>query len=163
MNFAVQEKATLIETPTSAPRISHIDVSLLLVRVIVGIIFMAHGGQKLFGLWGGMGLATTMEKMGPVLGFLVTIGEFFGGLGLVLGVLTRFSAASLIVIMMGAIALAHGKNGFFLSNEGYEYNLALIGLCLPVLISGAGLLSLGRYLPFLPKSRDRSRPAAWIE
>ena len=95
-----------------------VDVSLLLVRVIVGVIFAAHGAQKLFGAWGGQGLEATVAAppagMGPV-GYLVAIGEFFGGLGLVFGFLTRFSAASLIVIMIGAIAMVHGEKGFFLS------------------------------------------------
>jgi putative oxidoreductase len=139
-----------------------VDLSLLLVRVIVGVIFAAHGAQKLFGVWGGKGLAATVEQMGPVLGYLVTIGEFFGGLGLVVGFLTRFSAASLIVIMCGAIATVHGKNGFFQQAGGFEYNLALIGLLLPILICGAGRFSIGRYLP-LPKSARTGRPVVVLE
>src|SRR5437763_5607256 len=89
-----------------------VDVALLVVRVIVGVIFAAHGAQKLFGAFGGPGLAAVVDMMGPV-GYAVTIGEFFGGLGLIAGFLTRFSAASLIVTMIGAIAMVHGKNGFF--------------------------------------------------
>src|SRR6185369_1152709 len=113
-----------------------VDVSLLIVRVVVGIIFAAHGAQKLFGAFGGPGLTAMVQPppngMGPM-GYLVTIGEFFGGLGLVVGFLSRFSAASLIVIMLGAIGMVHGKNGFFMQNGGFEYNLALIGLLAPVL------------------------------
>lgn len=128
-----------------------IDTSLLVIRVIVGIIFAAHGAQKLFGAFGRPGLEAIVAEppngMGPI-GYLVTIGEFFGGLGLIVGFLTRFSAASLIVIMIGAIALVHGKNGFFLQNEGFEYNLALIGLLVPILIAGPGRFSIGRYLPW---------------
>src|SRR5215468_11416407 len=90
-----------------------VDVALLVVRVIVGIIFAAHGAQKLFGAFGGPGLAAVVEMMGP-LGYPVTIGELFGGLGLIVGFLCRFSAASLIVIMLGAIAMVHSKYGFFL-------------------------------------------------
>lgn len=123
-----------------------VDVSLLIIRVVVGVIFVAHGSQKLFGAFDGPGLNSVVEMMGPV-GYLVTIGEFFGGLGLIVGFLTRFSAASLIVIMIGAIAMVHGKNGFFLSNQGFEYNLALIGLLAPILIAGPGRYGLGRYLP----------------
>jgi putative oxidoreductase len=139
-----------------------VDVSLLLLRVTAGVIFAAHGAQKLFGVWGGMGLAKTVEMMGVPLGYLVTIGEFFGGLGLVFGFLTRFSAASLIVIMIGAIYQVHGKNGFFLQDQGYEYNLALIGLLLPILIAGPGRFSIGRYLP-LPKSAHTERPVVFLE
>lgn len=138
-----------------------VDVSLLLVRVIVGIIFAAHGAQKLFGVWGGKGLAATVEQMGAI-GYPVTIGEFFGGLGLVVGFLCRFSAASLIVIMCGAIGLVHGKHGFFQSNNGFEYNLALIGLLLPVLIAGPGRYAVGRFLP-LPKSPRTGRPVVFLE
>ena len=104
-----------------------VDIALLVDRVIVGIIFAAHGSQKLFGAFDGPGLAGVVQMMGPI-GYLVTIGEFFGGLGLVVGFLSRFSAASLMVIMFGAIYMVHGHHGFFLSNQGFEYNLALIGL-----------------------------------
>src|SRR5262249_18577540 len=124
------------ETTASVDRPT-VDLSLLLLRVVVGVIFVAHGSQKLFGAFGGPGLAKIVQDppagMGP-LGYLVTIGEFFGGLGLIFGFLTRFSAASLIVIMIGAIATVHGPNGFFLAADlpnykvGYEYNVALIGL-----------------------------------
>lgn len=138
-----------------------VDVSLLLLRVIVGVIFAAHGAQKLFGVFGGPGLADVVEKMGP-LGYPVTIGEFFGGLGLVVGFLCRFSAASLIVIMIGAIAMVHGKNGFFLSDGGFEYNLALIGLLAPILIAGPGKFTIGRFLP-LPRSAQTGRPIVVLE
>jgi putative oxidoreductase len=142
-----------------------VDVSLLLVRIAVGVIFAAHGAQKLFGVWDGPGLAAIVaappEGMGPI-GYLVTIGEFFGGLGLVFGFLTRFSAASLIVIMIGAIAMVHGKSGFFQQNGGFEYNLALIGLLLPTLLAGPGRFAIGRFLP-LPKSAKSGRPVAVLE
>src|ERR687897_840351 len=94
-----------------------VDVALLVVRVIVGIIFVAHGAQKLFGLFGGPGLAAMVQPPPDgvgLLGYPVTIGEFFGGLGLIVGFLCRFSAASLIVIMIGAIATVHGQHGLFL-------------------------------------------------
>jgi len=138
-----------------------VDVSLLLMRVIVGVIFAAHGAQKLFGAFGGPGLAEIVKMMGP-LGYLVTIGEFFGGLGLVVGFLSRFSAASLIVIMIGAIATVHAKNGFFLDKGGFEYNLALIGLLAPILIVGPGRFAIGRFLP-LPKSVQTGRPIVVLE
>src|SRR5215218_5951108 len=111
-----------------------VDAALLVVRVVAGTIMAAHGAQKLFGAFDGPGLAKTVEQMGPM-GYPVTVGECFGGLGLIVGFLTRFSAGSLIVIMLGAIAMVHGKNGFFLPT-GFEYNLALIGLLLPTLLAG---------------------------
>jgi putative oxidoreductase len=72
---------------------SAVDWALLIARVVVGVIFMAHGAQKMFGAFGGPGLSAVVGMMGP-LGYLVSIGEFFGGLGLVVGFLSRFSAAS---------------------------------------------------------------------
>lgn len=139
-----------------------VDVSLLFVRVIVGVIFAAHGAQKLFGAFDGPGLAKTVEMLGGgPLGYLVTIGEFFGGVGLVVGFLTRFSAASLIVIMLGAIFTVHGKHGFF-APQGFEYNLALIGLLFPILIAGPGRFAVGRFLP-LPKSAKTGRPIVVLE
>jgi putative oxidoreductase len=138
-----------------------VDVSLLAVRIIVGLIFMVHGSQKLFGAFEGPGLEGIVKMMGPV-GYLVTIGEFFGGFGLIVGFLTRFSAASLIVIMLGAIAMVHGPKGFFLDKGGFEYNLSLIGLLLPILIAGPGRYAVGRLLP-LPKGAKSGRPVVALE
>jgi putative oxidoreductase len=141
-----------------------VDVSLLVVRVIAGVIFAAHGAQKL-GALGGPGLGVMVEMMGP-LAYPVTIGEFFGGLGLIVGFLTRFSAASLIVIMIGAIAMVHGQHGFFLGQDpkaaGFEYNLALIGLLTPTVLAGPGRFAIGRFLP-LPKSPQTGRPIVVLE
>jgi putative oxidoreductase len=138
-----------------------VDLSLLLLRVIVGVIFAAHGAQKLFGAFGGHGLAKTAEQMGPI-AYMVTTGEFFGGLGLIFGFLCRFSAISLIVIMIGAIVKVHGPKGFFLAKGGFEYNLALIGLLSPILIAGAGRYAIGRWLP-LPESARTGRPIMILE
>ena len=103
-----------------------VDVALLIARVIVGIVFMAHGAQKLFGAFGGLVLSAFVQMMGPF-GYLAAIGEFFGGLGLAVGFLARFSAASITLIMLGAIAIVHAKAGFFMNwtgkqaGEGFEY------------------------------------------
>jgi putative oxidoreductase len=135
---------------------SAIDVALLIARIIVGVIFMAHGAQKLFGAFGGPGLSAVVGMMGP-LGYLVSIGEFFGGLGLVVGFLSRFSAASIIVIMLGAIAMVHVKVGFFMNwmgnqgGEGFEYHLLAIAILLVIVIAGPGRYAIGRSLP-LPRS-----------
>jgi len=139
----------------------HVDLSLLVLRVVVGVIFAAHGAQKMLGVWGGDGLAATVEQMGPVLGYLVPIGEFFGGIGLIFGFLSRFSAASLIVIMIGAIAIVHGKNGFFQSDGGFEYNLALIGLLVPIFLCGPGRFSIAHCC--MPRSSRTSRPLIVVE
>jgi putative oxidoreductase len=131
---------------------SAIDVALLIARIVVGVVFMAHGAQKLFGAFGGPGLAAFVHMMGP-LGYLVAIGEFFGGLGLVVGFLSRFSAASLIVIMLGAIAMVHSQFGFFMNwmgnqpGEGFEYHLLAIAILLVILIVGPGRFAISRSLP----------------
>ena len=145
-----------------------------MVRVVTGVIFAAHGVQKLFGAFGGPGLAAMVQPppdgMG-LLGYLVTVGEFFGGLGLIVGFLTRFSAASLIVIMLGAIGLVHGTARLLprprsptdtLATAGFEYNLALIGLRAPTLIAGPGRFAVGRFLP-LPRSARTGRPVVVLE
>jgi putative oxidoreductase len=134
---------------------SAVDVALLVGRIIVGAVFMAHGAQKLFGAFGGAGLSAFVGMMGP-LGYLVAIGEFFGGLGLVVGFLSRFSAASIIVIMLGAIGMVHGKVGFFMNwmgnqgGEGFEYHLLAIAILVVILIAGPGRYALARSLP-LPR------------
>src|SRR5437764_15396994 len=123
---------------------SAIDSALLVARVVVGSIFMVHGAQKLFGAFGGPGLSAVVQMMGP-LGYLVTVGEFFGGLGLVVGFLTRFSAASIILIMLGAIGMVDIDFGFFMNwtghqaGEGFEYHLLAIGLVLVILVAGPAL------------------------
>jgi len=140
------------------------DVSLLVLRVTVGMIMAAHGAQKLFGAWGGAGLEKMVlpapDGMG-MLGYPVSVGEFFGGLGLIFGFLTRFSAAANIAIMIGAIALVHGKNGFFQSAGGFEYNLALIGLLVPLFLCGPGRISISHLL--FPRSARTGRPLIVIE
>lgn len=148
---------------------SAVDWSLLVLRVVLGVVFMAHGAQKLFGAFGGPGLSAVVQMLGPV-GYLVTIGEFFGGLGLVVGFLPRFSAASIIVIMLGAIELVHGKVGFFMNwsghqaGEGFEYHLLAIASLIPIVIAGPGRFAVANVLPRpklaqLRTFRERSIPA----
>ncbi|MEZ0324602.1 MAG: DoxX family protein, partial [Fimbriimonas sp.] len=127
---------------------SAVDWALLSIRVIVGIIFIAHGMQKVFGSFDGPGLAAVVQQMGPI-GYLVSFGELLGGLGLLVGFLTRFSALSLIVVMIGAIAMVHGKNGFFMQTSGFEYCLALLGMLLPILIAGPGRFAASELIPVL--------------
>jgi putative oxidoreductase len=132
-----------------------VNLSLLLLRLVAGLIMVGHGAKKLFGAFGGQGLAPLVAQFGA-LGYLVAIGEFFGGLGMMLGFLTRFSAAANIVIMLGAIFLVHGRHGFFLGapeSSGFEYNLALIALFAPLLLNGPGDYSLARLFKL-----DRYKP-----
>lgn len=129
---------------------SAVDWSLLVLRVVLGVVFMAHGAQK-FGAFGGPGLSAIVQMLGPI-GYLVSVGELFGGLGLVLGILPRFSAGSIIVIMLGAIWMVHAKVGFFMNwggkqaGEGFEYHLLAISALLPIVLAGPGRFALARLL-----------------
>ena len=124
---------------------------LTVLRIIVGIIFAAHGSQKLFGAFGGYGIAGTaqyMESIGLAPGHLMAIlaggTEFFGGLALIIGLLVRPAALGLTFLSLVAIFSVHISNGLFMANNGYEFALALLGGSLAVLIEGAGKLSVDR-------------------
>ena len=124
---------------------------LTLLRVIAGITFAAHGSQKLFGWFGGNGLVKTgqwMESIGLTPGYQLALlsgsAEFFCGLALIIGLLARPAAAALAVTMLVAIGSVHLANGFFLSNNGYEFALALLAMSLAVLVEGAGKWSVDR-------------------
>ena len=124
---------------------------LTVLRVFVGIIFAAHGSQKLFGWFGGGGLAGTaqwMESIGLEPGILMALlsggTEFFGGLALIIGLLARPAALGLSFTLLVAIFSVHIHNGLFMANNGYEFALALLGGTLAVLLEGAGKLSADR-------------------
>lgn len=130
----------------------------LILRLTLGLVMFPHGAQKLLGWYGGFGFDGTMgfftEKMGLpwIIAFLIIIGEFFGSLGLITGLLTRFSAASIGVIMMGAITLVHLPHGFFMNwfgkqaGEGYEYHLLALGIAIALTIVGAGRWSVDQQI-----------------
>ncbi|UZM16457.1 DoxX family protein [Pseudomonas kielensis] len=124
---------------------------LTVLRIVVGVIFAAHGAQKLFGMFGGYGLAGTaqyMESLGLAPGQLMAIlaggTEFFGGLALIIGLLVRPAALGLTFLSLVAIFSVHISNGLFMSNNGYEFALALLGGSIAVLFEGAGKLSVDR-------------------
>ena len=125
----------------------------LALRIPVGIIFVAHGAQKLFGAFGGYGLEGTgqwMASIGLAPGYLMALlaggAEFFGGLALLLGLLVRPAAAALAFAMLVAIFAVHIDKGLFMSNNGYEFGLALLAAAASLLISGAGRASVDRAL-----------------
>ena len=125
----------------------------LVVRIPLGIIFVAHGAQKLFGWFGGYGLSGTAQYMdsigltpGVVLASLAGGAEFFGGLALLLGLLVRPASVALAFTMLVAIFSVHISKGLFLSNGGFEYGLALLAVTVALVISGAGRFSLDRAL-----------------
>ncbi|MCE9786512.1 DoxX family protein [Shewanella chilikensis] len=121
----------------------------LALRLPIGITFMAHGAQKLFGWFGGYGLEGTgqwMASIGLTPGYLMALmagsSEFFGGLLLIIGLLIRPTSAVLAFTMLMAIVTVHLDNGLFMSNNGYEFGLALLAATVSLAISGAGKLSI---------------------
>jgi len=125
----------------------------LALRIPVGIIFAAHGAQKLFGWFGGYGLEGTgkwMASIGIEPGLLMAAlaggAEFFGGLALLLGLLVRPAAAVLGFTMLVAIFSVHIGNGLFMSNNGIEFGLALLAVTVSLLVSGAGRVSVDAML-----------------
>ena len=117
----------------------------LALRIAAGIIFTAHGTQKLFGWFGGYGLEGTakwMDSIGLSPGLLMTLlaggAEFVGGLALLIGLLVRPFAATLAFAMAVAVFSVHIGNGLFMSKNGYEFGLALFAISVSLLISGAG-------------------------
>jgi len=135
--------------------VSHINgdssfgFAALSLRVPIGLILMAHGAQKLFAMFGGYGLEGTgqwMETLGLTPGYLMALmagsAEFFGGMMIVLGLLTRVSALLITITMLVAIFAVHINNGLFISSNGYEYALALLAVSVSLGFSGAGRYSL---------------------
>ena len=125
----------------------------LILRVPVGLILAAHGAQKLFGWFGGYGLEATGHWMasiglvpGLLMAFLAGAAEFFGGLALALGLLTRPAALVNAVAMAVATFVVHLENGLFMSNNGYEYALVLLAASLALMIAGGGKLSVDRVI-----------------
>ena len=145
---------------TAAPSTRQVDTGLALLRLITGAVFIAHGAQKLF-VYGFDGVAGGFAQMGVpfpgIMGPLVGGIEFFGGLALVTGLLTRIAGVGLTAVMLGAMAFVHLPNGFFLPN-GYEFVLSLAGAALTLAITGAGRFSLDAVLSGRQAVIPRHRP-----
>jgi putative oxidoreductase len=150
---------TTIENPhatsvTTVPAASLDAMSWTLVRIATGLILVPHGAQKLFGWFGGGGLAGTAQFFEQSLGLypgllfagLAGATEFIGGLLLALGLLTRLSAAAVVGVMAYAAFVVHWGNGFFWTAGGYEYPLLWGLVALALVIRGGGPLSLDRAL-----------------
>jgi putative oxidoreductase len=133
------------------------DRTIALLRLILGIVFFAHGAQKMLGWFGGPGFSGTLQafsqmSLPALFAFFAIAAEFFGGLGLIVGFLGRVAAIGVMIDMLGAIAAVHLRNGFFMNwtgaqqGEGFEYHLLAIALSLAVLIKGSGAMSLDHAL-----------------
>jgi putative oxidoreductase len=121
------------------------NIGLLLIRLVVGLTFAGHGTQKLFGWFGGHGLKGTAGwlesigvKPGMLMAFLAGAGELVGGLLFAAGVLTPVGAFLIVVTMLVAIFTVHGKNGYWVTQNGFEYNLILIAIAVGVALIGPG-------------------------
>ena len=130
-----------------------------LVRLALGVVFVAHGSQKVFGWVGGPGLKATIQmfqqymKVPPAATVTAALIELLGGLAMLLGVLARPAALGLIVVMLVAIVKVHGRHGFFINfsgtpgkGHGFEFNFVLIAMALSILLGGAGAFSIDRVL-----------------
>ena len=134
------------------------DIGMTVLRLVLGVVFLAHGSQKMFGWFGGygfkgtMGFFTQVAHIPTVFAFLAIVAEFFGGLGLICGLLTRIAAFGITVNMLVAIFMVHLPNGFFMNwtgqqkGEGFEYHLLVLALTVALMIRGAGAFSIDRAL-----------------
>jgi putative oxidoreductase len=128
------------------------------LRIVLAAVILPHGLQKTLGLFGGYGFSGTMGFFTGTLGvpwivaLLVILGESLGAISIGLGFLTRFSAASVILIMKGAVFMVHWQNGFFMNwtgaqkGEGFEYHILVMGIAFALVITGAGRWSIDRKL-----------------
>lgn len=124
-------------------------IGLLLLHVTLGLIFFAHGGQKLFGVFGGQGLQGTthfLEMLGlhPAKWWALAaaVGETLGGLLMALGLFTPLATLLIAAVMLVAMLRVHAQKGFWNSRGGYEYNLVLLVLAVALSLTGAGTFSL---------------------
>lgn len=132
------------------------DPATAILRLALGIVFFAHGAQKMLGWFGGSGFSATMGfftggmHLPAPLAFLAIAAEFFGSLGLILGFLTRIAAFGIAVNMAVAIATVHGANGLFMNwtgrqkGEGFEFHVLVLAITAFLMIRGAGAFSVDR-------------------
>jgi len=134
------------------------DAAITVLRLVVGIVFFTHGAQKMLGWFGGygftgtMGFFTEMLHIPAVFAFLAIAAEFFGGLGLIVGLFTRVAAFGIFCEMLVAVAMVHRHFGFFMNwagtqkGEGFEFHLLALAMTAFLMIRGAGAASVDRLL-----------------
>jgi putative oxidoreductase len=143
------------------------EYAALILRLVLGAVFFAHGAQKALGWFGGYGFARTLTQfttsmhIPEPLALLAIAAEFLGGLGLIAGFLTRVAAAGIAVNMIVAIAMVHYRMGFFMNwsgtkkGEGFEFHLLVIAVALALIIRGAGAFSIDRLLTPSPEGSTK--------
>ena len=148
------------------------DTATTILRLVLGVIFFAHGAQKVLGWFGGYGFTGTMGFFTGVLhipavfAFLAIAAEFLGGLGLIFGLITRVAAFGVFCNMIVAVVMVHSQFGFWMNwtgtqkGEGYEYHLLLLAASAFLMIRGAGAASVDRRLS---SSLSHDRSTAWPE
>ncbi len=135
------------------------DRAITIIRLVLGIVFFAHGAQKMLGWFGGygfhgtMGFFTNAMHIPAAFAALAIFAEFFGALGLITGLLGRVAAFGIFAVMLVAVVMVHGHMGFFMNwngltppMEGYEYHLLAMAMALAVMIKGSGAWSLDRMI-----------------
>src|SRR3989441_5931029 len=145
------------------------DTATTILRLVLGVVFFAHGAQKMLGWFGGYGFTGTMGFFTGVMhipapfAFLAIAAEFFGGLGLIFGFLTRIAAFGIFFNMIVAVAMVHHNFGFFMNwtgaqkGEGYEYHLLVLAITAFLMIRGAGAASVDRLLSSPANNRIKTR------
>jgi putative oxidoreductase len=130
------------------------DPVMTILRLMLGIVFLPHGAQKMLGMFGGSGFSSTLQMfetgmhIPAVFAFLAIAAEFFGAIGLIFGFLSRIAAFGIFVNMAVAIYKVHVHNGLFMNwtgkqaGEGFEYHLLVLAMTLAIMIAGAGAFSI---------------------
>lgn len=129
------------------------DLGLLLIRLVIGVLFIGHGAQKLFGWFGGHGLKGTGGwfdsigmKPGVMMALFAGLAELIGGILFALGFLTPLAALMIAGTMIMAIVKVHGPNGLWATSNGYEYNLTLLSVAIGIALIGPGRYALDFFL-----------------
>jgi putative oxidoreductase len=130
-----------------------INIGLLIIRLVIGILFIGHGAQKLFGSFGGYGLKGTggwLEsigiKPGVTMALVAGLAELIGGILFAVGLLTPVAGILIAATMLVAIVKVHGPNGLWVTSNGYEYNLTLLAVAIGVALIGPGQYALDAFL-----------------
>ena len=130
-----------------------INIGLLIIRLVIGLLFVGHGAQKLFGWFGGYGLKGTGGwfesigmKPGVTMALIAGLSELIGGILFVLGLLTPLAAILIAGTMVMAIIKVHAANGLWATSNGYEYNLTLLAVAIGIALIGPGQYALDAFL-----------------